>query len=154
MWTGTVRQICIAPAAGAGMELANEVLAIPGKGISGDRYGESTGHYSDKPGPDREITLIEQEAIDALGRESGIALQPKDARRNIITVGVPLNHLVNHEFTVGPVRLRGIRLCEPCSHLEALTQDGVLRGLIHRGGLRAQILTQGPIRVGDPIREA
>ena len=154
MWTGTVRQICIAPVASAGMELANEVLAIPGKGISGDRYGESTGHYSDKPGPDREITLIEQEAIDALGRESGIALQPKDARRNIITVGVPLNHLVNHEFTVGPVRLRGIRLCEPCSHLEALTQDGVLRGLIHRGGLRAQILTQGPIRVGDPIREA
>ena len=154
MLNGSVQQICISPAAGAAMQLIDEVKALPGRGLAGDRYGESVGFYSNKPGPDREITLIEQEAIDALSREYGISLEPKDARRNIVTVGVPLNHLVNREFTVGQVRLRGIRLCEPCSHLEGVTQEGVLRGLIHRGGLRAQILTAGLIRMGDPVCEA
>src|SRR5438093_10901328 len=85
----------------------------------------------------------------ALDKE--LAFSPGDARRNVVTRGVALNHLVGEEFLVGGVRLRGIRLCEPCSHLEGLTRRGVLAGLIHRGGLRAQILIGGEIRVGDPI---
>jgi len=80
-------------------------------------------------------------------------LQPGDARRNIVTRGVPLNHLVGKEFTLGGVTLRGVRLCEPCTHLEGLTEKGVLTGLIHRGGLRAQIIKDGTIRVGDAIQE-
>jgi MOSC domain-containing protein YiiM len=130
-----------------------EVSAVAGKGLEGDRYSQKTGTYSNRPGPDREITLIEIEAIEALKRDHGIDLQPGDARRNVVTRGVPLNHLVGKEFTLGGVTLRGVRLCEPCTHLEGLTEKGVLTGLIHRGGLRAQIIKDGTIRVGDAIQE-
>lgn len=130
-----------------------EVKAVAGKGLEGDRYFQKTGTYSNKPGPDREITLIEIEAIEALMRDHGIELQPGDARRNIVTRGVPLNHLVGKEFMLGEVILHGIRLCEPCTHLEGLTEKGILTALIHRGGLRAQIIKDGTIRVGDSIQE-
>jgi MOSC domain-containing protein YiiM len=85
-------------------------------------------------------------------REYKVALLPGEARRNVVTRGVPLNHLVGHDFAIGDVRVRGIRLCEPCGHLEALTGLPVIKSLRHRGGLRAQILTQGVIRVGDAVR--
>src|SRR5437899_8632355 len=133
------------------MRSTKGVRAIPGKGLEGDRYFKATGTYSDRPGPAREITLIESEAIAAMARDNELAISPGDARRNVVTRGVPLNHLVGQEFFVDRVRLRGIRLCEPCSHLEGLTRRGVLAGLVHRGGLRAQILIGGAIRVGDPI---
>lgn len=84
-------------------------------------------------------------------RDYGTALDSKDSRRNMTTRGVPLNHLVQREFTVGAVKLRGLRLCEPCANLARLTGKDVLRGLVHRGGLRAQVLTGGMIRVGDPV---
>ena len=109
------------------------------------------GAFSHKPSPKREITLIELEAIEALQRDYNIAIEPREARRNIVTRGVALNHLVGKEFSVGDVKLRGIELCEPCSHLEGLTKPGVMRGLTHRGGLRAQILSEGTIRVCDAI---
>jgi MOSC domain-containing protein YiiM len=133
------------------MRSVRRVRAVPGKGLEGDRYFRAEGTYSDRPGPAREITLIESEAIDAMARDNKVAIRAGDARRNVVTRGVPLNHLVGREFSVGRVRLRGIRLCEPCSHLEGLTRRGVLAGLIHRGGLRAQILNAGEIRVGDRI---
>jgi len=136
------------------MRSVKNVRAIPGKGLEGDRYFKASGTYSDRPGPAREITMIESEAIEAMARDNELAISAGDARRNVVTRGVPLNHLVGREFVVGGVRLRGIRLCEPCSHLEGLTRRGVLAGLIHRGGLRAQILTGGEIRVGDPIAPA
>jgi MOSC domain-containing protein YiiM len=106
------------------------------------------------------VTLIEVEAVRTLfdgvqsaeGHRLGIKLTPAETRRNIATAGVPLNHLVDREFWVGSVLMRGTRLCEPCKYLEALTQAGVMGGLIHRGGLRAQILTEGVIRVGDAVR--
>ncbi len=147
----TVVNICIAPTARAPMILMREVHAIPGKGLEGDRYCAAVGSFSDKPGPARQVTLIEMEAIEALRRDYQITVDPKAARRNIVTRGVALNHLVGHTFRIGPVTLAGIRLCEPCTHLEGLTQPGVLRGLVHRGGLRAQILTDGVIRVGDAL---
>jgi MOSC domain-containing protein YiiM len=131
-----------------------EVHAVPGKGLEGDRYFNRTGTFSTHPAGDNELTLIEIEAIDALRGECKLELEPGDARRNIVTRGVALNHLVGREFRIGTVSLRGIRLCEPCSHLESLTIPGVKSGLIHRGGLRAQVLTEGMIRVADPVCKA
>jgi MOSC domain-containing protein YiiM len=163
MWEGTVVSIHVAAEASTPMQSITEVRAFPGHGLAGDRYLAETGFYSKKPSHGgREVTLIEVEAVEALlggvvnaaGERLGIKLAPADTRRNIATCGVPLNHLVEHEFWVGAVLMRGTRLCEPCKYLEDLTQRGVMSGLIHRGGLRAQILNEGVIRVGDAIRPA
>ncbi len=151
---GSVISLCITLAARAPMVAVREVRAVPGKGLEGDRYYMGAGTWSGRGGPDREVTLIEIEAIEALHRDYGVTLAPEDARRNIITRGITLNHLVGRTFRVGEVSMRGVRLCEPCSHLEGLTQRGILRGLVHRGGLRAQILTDGTIRIGDPVAPA
>jgi MOSC domain-containing protein YiiM len=152
MWTGTIDSIHIASAAKRPTQALEQVQAIPGVGLAGDRYAHQQGTFS-KPEPDFELTLIEVEAIDAIKREYGIELAPGEARRNLVTRGVPLNHLVGREFTIGHVRIRGIRLCEPCSHLQAITKRPVIKGLRHRGGLRAQILTEGMISVGDRVTE-
>ncbi len=151
MWQGTVVSIHIAAAAKGVTISVPAAHAVPGKGLEGDRYFSKVGTYSNNPGSGRDVTLIEVEAIEALKRDYGIELPPADSRRNIVTRGVPLNHLVGQEFKVGQVTLRAIRLCEPCSHLEKLSLKGVQRGLIHRGGLRAHILTGGIIRVGDSV---
>ncbi len=153
MREGRVVSIHISQSASQPTMSVEEVRAVAGKGLEGDRYFRQVGTYSHRPGPDREITLIEIEAIQALKRDLNNELEAGDSRRNIVTRGVPLNHLVGRDFMVGDVLLRGVRLCEPCSHLEGLTKKGVLDGLIHRGGLRAQILTDGMIRVGDTVRE-
>ena len=135
------------------MVSVSEVRAVPGKGLEGDRYFSKVGTYSNNPGSGRDVTLIEIETLEALKRDYGIELGLGESRRNIVTRGVALNHLVGRDFKVGAVTLRGIRLCEPCSHLENLSRKGVQRGLIHRGGLRAHILTGGTIRLGDTIQE-
>lgn len=150
MWTGTVESIHIASAAQGQMQAIAQVVAIPGAGLEGDRYALKLGTFF-KPEPDYELTLIEAEAIEALRRDCQVELTAGEARRNIVTRNVPLNHLVAREFTIGDVRIRGIRLCEPCDHLQKVTGKPVLKGLLHRGGLRAQILTQGTIRVGDVV---
>lgn len=151
MVTGKIVAIHIAEAATALMVAVESVRAVAGKGLEGDRYFKQSGTFSDASNPDREVTLIESEALEALARERGVTLAAGASRRNITTRGVSLNDLVGKEFQVGAVRLRGIRLCEPCAHLEKLTQPGVLRGLVHRGGLRAQILTDGVIHTGDAV---
>jgi len=150
MTTGTLEFIYIASTAAAPTHPVNEAHAIPGVGLEGDRYALRTGTFS-KPLPDRELTLIEAEAIEALKGEYHFELAPGEARRNLVTRGVALNHLVGRDFQIGEVKVRGIRLCEPCEHLQRLTGREVIRGLTHRGGLRAQILTPGTIRVGDRI---
>jgi MOSC domain-containing protein YiiM len=152
MWNGTVESIHIAPAAKAPTQTVDQVEAIPGAGLAGDRYFLKQGTFF-KPEPDFELTLIEAEAIEAAGREYKVSLAAGEARRNVVTRDVPLNHLVGREFLIGGVKFRGIRLCEPCGHLEALTGLPVIKALRHRGGLRAQILTQGVIRVGDAVSE-
>ena len=151
---GTLVAIHLIRAAEAPPEPVAEARAVPGKGIEGDRYFERTGKYSAKNGPEREVTLIEEEAIEAARRDYGIDLGPGQSRRNLLTRGVSLNHLVNREFEIGEVRLRGLELCEPCGHLEALTVKGVRLALVHRGGLRAQVLRGGTFRVGDSVRPA
>jgi MOSC domain-containing protein YiiM len=129
-----------------------EVRAVAGEGLLGDRYIKKAGTFSNKPGGGRQITLIELESVEALKRDLKIELEPTQTRRNIVTRGVPLNHLVGQQFRLGrEVMLQGVRLCEPCDHLESLTLRGVREGLLHRGGLRADIISSGTIRVGDPI---
>jgi MOSC domain-containing protein YiiM len=127
-----------------------QAVAIPGVGLEGDRYALKQGTFF-KPEPDFELTLIEAEAIEALRRDYNVELAPGEARRNIVTRGVSLNHLVGREFRVGTVLVRGIRLCEPCEHLQKLTGKQLIKGLLHRGGLRAQILTEGIVHVGDAV---
>jgi MOSC domain-containing protein YiiM len=134
------------------MASRSEVRALPGKGLEGDRYFGGKGTFSPHPQkPDFEITVVEKEKIEAFAVESGLPFTASHARRNLVTEGVDLNALAGKEFLVGEVRIRGIRLCEPCSYLAKTTFPEALRGLVHKGGLRAQILTAGTIRVGDAV---
>ncbi len=153
-WVGRVVAIQITSRAGEEMVAVDEVRAVAGKGLQGDRYLNQTGKFSDRPGPARQLTLIELESLEALQRENATTLSPLESRRNIVTRGVPLNHLVDRRFRLGEVVARGIRLCEPCEYLEEITQKKVISGLIHRGGLRAEILEGGTVRIGDSIRPA
>jgi MOSC domain-containing protein YiiM len=125
---GIVISLHIAPTGAAATRPVGEVRAVAGRGLEGDRYFNQLGTYSNDPGTGRHVTLIEIEAIEALKRDYDIDMAAGCSRRNIVT-----------------------RLCDPCSHLEKLTCQGVLRGLIHRGGLRAEIVRGGTIRIGDEI---
>lgn len=149
LWKGEVVAIFIRPDLSQPVISLKEVRAVPGRGLEGDYY--YFGKSRKTPDASREVTLIEDETLEALARDYDIHLKAGESRRNIVTRNVPLNHLVGKEFQIGQVILRGIRLCEPCSHLAGLTSPEVLRALVHRGGLRAQILTEGTLRVGDPI---
>jgi MOSC domain-containing protein YiiM len=129
-----------------------QARAVPGLGLEGDRYFDGTGTFSPDPRkPDFELTLIEKEKIEAFARESGLPFTAALARRNLVTESVDLNALVGREFQIGEVRVLGIRLCEPCNYLAKTTFSEALKGLVHKGGLRAQILTEGILRPGDPI---
>jgi hypothetical protein len=144
---GAVVGILIASQAEAPLRKVDSVAALPGRGLEGDRYAEGRGTFS-APGRGYEITLIEADVLDT------IELSWEDARRNIVTTGISLNALVGHRFRVGSATCVGRRLAEPCSHLEKLARPGLLRPLVHRGGLRADILTGGTITIGDDVTVA
>jgi MOSC domain-containing protein YiiM len=154
MFHGQLIGIFITRRKGTELQPIERVEAIAGRGLVGDRYFLKEGTFSPKDGPDREVTLVEMEALEGLAHEYEITLQPAHARRNLLTRGVPLNHLVGKTFTVGGTTLRGIRLCEPCGHLEKLTCQGVQKGLIHRGGLRAQVVHGGILETGVAVTGA
>ena len=147
---GRVESIHIAATAKSPMMEVREANAVPQVGLEGDRYAQKQGTFF-KPEPDFELTLIEAEAVEAAQREFGLKLAPSESRRNVVTRGVPLNDLVGKDFQIGGIKAYGIRLCEPCSHLQALTGQPVIKALVHRGGLRAQILSEGLIRTGDIV---
>jgi len=152
MWSNAVVSIHLAPHATELPQPVSEVVAVAGRGLTGDRYFEGRGTYSKRPEPARECTLIEMEALEALERDYGLPLGAAASRRNVATRGVPLNHLVGRRFRMGEAELEGIRLCEPCQHLAEMVQSASARqGLIHRGGLRARIVAGGKVRVGDSI---
>jgi MOSC domain-containing protein YiiM len=123
------------------LEGTDEVRVKTGAGIEGDRYG------------DKDITLFEAEAIEHLKTSTGIELAPSEIRRNVMTRGVSLNDLLGHRIRVGEVEAVVTELCHPCSHLQKLTQPGVLRGLVNRGGLNADVVAGGAIRVGDEVED-
>ncbi len=145
---GTLEAIFITPAKAGPMQSVSEIVATTNCGLAGDRYDQS---QSAQPKAIKQITLIESEAIEAATRENQIPFEPILSRRNLLTRGVPLNHLVGQTFRIGDVVLRGLELCEPCGHLEKLTVVGIRKALIHRGGLRAEILSGGKLHVGDTI---
>jgi len=151
---GTVEAIVIAPEAEVAMHQVDRAVARAGRGLEGDRYFDERGTFSNVHGRGYDLTLIEAEALDTLDLPSG-RLTPEQARRNIVTRGIGLNALVGERFRVGDVECFAQRLCEPCAHLERLTaatgRPGTLRALIHKGGLRADVLNDGEIRVGDEI---
>ena len=155
MYRGSVVSIHVVRCSGEPMIGVDHTRAVAGRGLEGDRYYEGAGFYSDDPGPIREVSLIEEETIEALRRDHNLALAAGVTRRNITTRGVPLNHLVGREFRVGGATLRGVELCEPCKHLVDVTGvRSLLPTLVHRGGLHAQILRSGKINAGDAIEEA
>jgi hypothetical protein len=141
---GVVAGILLAPEAEAQLRRVDSAAALPGRGLEGDRYAKGTGTFN-APGRGYELTLVEADVLDE------IELSWEDARRNIVTTGISLNTLVGQTFRVGMVTCVGARLAEPCSHLEKLARPGLLRPLVHRGGLRADILTAGTIAVGDRV---
>jgi MOSC domain-containing protein YiiM len=122
------------------------VRAVAGKGLEGNRYFFENGA---KPGT--ALTLIAAEAIEAVRDEHGLAMGAAESRRNVLTRGIDLNALVGKRFRVGEVECLGVELCEPCTHLESLTQPGVIKAFVHRAGLNADILTDGEIAVGDEV---
>jgi len=149
---GRIVSIHVTGSAGQAMKAVQTVRAVPGRGLEGDRYFAGTGKYSETPGTGRDLTLIESEQIEGIELEYGIKIGPGESRRNVTTSGVSLNELLDQEFTVGGVRVRGMRLCEPCEYVAGLIGDpGALKALVHRGGLRCDILTEGTISVGDAI---
>lgn len=153
--SGEVLHIHIAPAAEATPTPVDSVRAEPGRGLEGDRYHAQKGTYSGDGRSGREVTLIASEAIEALDAEFGIKLGPGQSRRNVTTRGIDLNDFVDRELRVGEVLLRGTRLCEPCQNLEDYVgQPNVIKALVHRGGLRCDIVSGGTIRVGDDVAPA
>jgi len=141
---GTVAGLLLAHEAEAPLVRIDEVVALPGHGLQGDRYAKGRGTFSGR-GRGYELTLVEAEVLDEIG------LPWEEARRNVVTRGIRLNALVGRRFRVGPVECVGRRLAEPCSHLEKLARPGLLRPLVHRGGLRADITSGGRIRIGDEV---
>jgi MOSC domain-containing protein YiiM len=149
---GTLIGIYVADAAGTPMRSTDRADFVAGQGIAGDRYFAGTGTYSPiAKKPSQEVTLIEQEEIDAFNAAHRGTIGAEDLRRNLVTRGIALNDLVGVEFAIGGVVLKGIRLCEPCAYIADRTRPDVLPAMAHRAGLRAAVIVPGTARVGDSI---
>lgn len=147
----SIKSIFIAESSDSPMVSVSHANLIAGRGIVGDRYFKGNGTFSKKLAglPDVELTLIESEEIDDFNSQFNYQFECGEFRRNIVTKGIRLNDLEGREFSIGSVRLKGIRLCEPCAHLASILTQDIMPELVHRTGLRAQILTGGTITVGD-----
>ena len=150
---GLIREILVSPASAAPMQGVTEAHLVAGRGIDGDRYANDGGTFSPKlkGRPDKEVTLIESEEVDAFNKQALFGYPYAAFRRNLVTSGIRLNDLAGKEFTVGTVRLRGIRLCEPCATLARQLGQEVLQHMLHKCGLRAEVLQGGTIKPGDSI---
>ena len=148
---GVVEALCRAATSTAPMESLTRATLVAGVGVEGDRYATGRGRFSAAGRSGQDLTLVEAEALEALRREHGVELPAADARRNVVTRGIDLNALVGRRFRIGEVACVGRRLAEPCSWLQQMTPAGTLRGLVHRGGLRADILVGGTVSLGDGI---
>jgi MOSC domain-containing protein YiiM len=149
MRDGHIEAIVVGPVEWGPLHYVDNAVVLAGHGVEGDRKFRANPEPDEEAG--RDLTLIEAEALEALEREHGIPLDAREARRNVVTRGISLNDLVGSRFRVGALECVGVELCEPCAHLASLTQPGVLRGLVHRGGLRADVVRGGSIAVGDEV---
>jgi len=147
---GTVTALVIAPDAGAPATEVISAKAIAGRGLEGDRYATGRGTFSPGTGYGRDITLVEEELL-AASIVAGAPITPSQARRNVVVRGIVLDDLIGERFRIGDVECIGRRRCEPCAHLQRLGPPGILRALVHRGGLRADILVGGEIALGDDV---
>lgn len=153
IFQGKILHIHTSPAAGKPMIAQTSATCVADVGIEGDRYAMETGYYSKYPDI-REVTLIEQETLDALSRDHDVTLLPVEHRRNLTVENVPLNHLVGRQFMVGEVLLEGGRLNTPCKYLDMLLDKSVCDRLRHRSGLNCRIIQSGTVRTGDIIKPA
>jgi MOSC domain-containing protein YiiM len=150
----SVELICTARDSGGALEKREAARIVAGAGIEGDRYFGAEQQY-----PGQNITLIEAEEIERFNHDNNASIGLLDTRRNIVTRGVRLAPLVGKEFTIGTVRFRGVELCEPCAVLgtglasAGLPAATVVRQFVHKAGLRADALSSGTIRIGDPLVE-
>jgi MOSC domain-containing protein YiiM len=149
-WHGSVAGLYITSKFGQPMLSVSEVHAFADCGLEGDRFFKES--WSAAHRPDKAVSLIEEEILEAAAAELGVDSFPEKTRRNIVTRGVPLRDLLGHEFMVGGVVMRGLRLFEPCAHMEKLSNiPGIFGALEHRSGLKAAIISNGVIRVNDPV---
>ncbi len=118
----------------------DSVSALAGKGLEGDRH-----FHGDGAEPGQALTLIEAEVLEDVG------LTGAQSRRQVVVRGVRLNDLVGRRFRVGDLECLGVEICEPCLHLQQMTRPGIIKELLHRGGLNADILNDGRISVGDAV---
>lgn len=153
-WQGTLKAISIASDSAGDVQMLEDVEVIAGQGIKGDRYSAGNGSFSNESGTGRAVTLITQEDLDEIHRENKLRVTHAQSRRNLLTEGVPLNYLVGKRFKIGEVILEGKRLCEPCNTLAKSSGHGqaLLSAMIHRGGLRCDVIQGGTIATGDSIR--
>ncbi|MBD0275123.1 MAG: MOSC domain-containing protein [Acetobacteraceae bacterium] len=155
-WIGVVAHLHVTARAFLPMRGQEAIELVAGRGILGDRYmlGVEQGFYSEKPEEGRQITLFEEEALEAIRRDYGIEMSPAEHRRNVTTRGAPLNHLVERRFRLGPCLLEATRLSVPCRHIEEILEKPVFDPMVHRSGLNCRILEGGTVRLGDPVRPA
>lgn len=153
-WAGRLLSIHIAERGAAPMQELAAARLLAGLGIAGDRYATGRGTYSPKPQPERQVTLIEAETLEALKRDHGLDLAPHEHRRNLTVRGVPLNHLVGRRFRVGEALLEGVRLNLPCQYLDDLLGRPLFKPLTNRSGLNCIIVAGGTLRPGDAVRPA
>jgi MOSC domain-containing protein YiiM len=146
---GRVEGIYISPKRGLLPEPVESVRALASRGLEGNRY-----FFDGDAPPGVALTLIAVEAVEAMEREHGISIEPRESRRNVVTRGIDVNQLVGKQFRIGDVECFGVELCEPCTTLQAMTKPGIIKGLVHRGGLNADILSDGEISVGDAVAAA
>jgi MOSC domain-containing protein YiiM len=147
----TLVGIFVSPSRRERLVAVPEVRALSGRGLEGDRYFSGVGSFSRWPGSGRAVSLIEEEAVDAVAAEHGIDLSGGRSRRNLVTRGARLLDLDGRTFRIGTAVFRGVRPCAPCQYLERLTGPGTFNALKGRGGLRADVLEDGIIRLGDEI---
>jgi MOSC domain-containing protein YiiM len=149
-WQGRVAAIFVTPESSGEMVSLPAVRAFADRGLEGDRFFRESWDAVNRP--DKAITLIEAEVLERAAQELGMASIAAKTRRNLVTSGVPLLELLHREFVIGGVRMRGIRLFEPCGHLVKVSKlPGIFKALDHRSGLKAAILTNGEIHVGDAL---
>jgi len=116
------------------------VMAVAGQGLLGDRQFFEHGAR-----PGQALTLIEAEVLEE------VRLTGAQSRRQVVVRGVRCDDLIGRRFLIGDVECLGVEICEPCSHLQQMTRPGIIKDLVHRGGLNADILRGGKISVGDPV---